>query len=590
MWFSMRRGEIWDSLIHEWDILIIGGGITGAGIFREAVRAGYHTLLVDKKDFAWGTSSRSTKLVHGGLRYLKQGKVSLTRMSIKERDILLEEAPGLIDPLGFLLTVYEREPSARWIFEAGLTIYELLALQWGHQYYDANDFRSFAPYIKTNGLEGGFRYGDAKTDDSRLVLRVIREAVRDGGVAINYVNAKELIIKDNQVKGLVLADEVDKKSIAIFPKIIVNATGAWADRLRGEINMSPKLRPLRGSHLIFPSWRLPVAQAVSFLHPYDGRPVMILPWEGITLVGTTDVDHYEDLDIEPSISQDEIAYLMAAVESVFPSLNITIKDILSTFSGVRPVIGTGKINPSEESRDHIVLDENGLITVTGGKLTTFRRIALDTLKVIEKKVPPKNKISDNVSVLNQIEKSVLDNYPGLSETCKRKLVGRYGEEAPYVIDGGHIGENQYVPGSKTLWSEIRWGAKCEGVIHLDDLLLRRVRLGLTLGREIQQYYPKIEEICHEELGWNKNKWVEEKNRYEELWLKHYFLPPEISMKQNHIKAESMAYYKKNIKTSDQAILNIRLIGSATLFILFLISTIIFWIYRLKRLESKDHMF
>ncbi|HQE99791.1 MAG TPA: FAD-dependent oxidoreductase, partial [Anaerolineae bacterium] len=180
------RDEVWAQLAQPWDLIIIGGGITGAGILREATRLGLKALLVEQRDFAWGTSSRSSKLVHGGIRYLKEGKVRLTLTSVQERERLMEEGPGLIDPLGFLLATYKGDFPGKWTYGAGLTVYDLLALQWSHTYYSTTDFELLAPRITPKGLQGGWRYGDAQTDDARLVLRVIFEALADGGAALNY--------------------------------------------------------------------------------------------------------------------------------------------------------------------------------------------------------------------------------------------------------------------------------------------------------------------------------------------------------------------------------------------------------------------
>src|SRR5512135_1564217 len=189
MWEKGWRERLWQHIDQDWDLLIIGGGITGAGILREATRLGLKSLLVEQNDFAWGTSSRSSKLVHGGLRYLKEGKLSLTRDSVHEREHLLQEGPGLIDPLGFLLTVYKGDSPGRWTYTMGLTVYDLLALRWDHEYYSPHDFRMLAPHISHAGLKGGFRFGDAQTDDARLTLRVIFEAMESGALALNYVKA-----------------------------------------------------------------------------------------------------------------------------------------------------------------------------------------------------------------------------------------------------------------------------------------------------------------------------------------------------------------------------------------------------------------
>lgn len=524
MWQTGWRNDIWSNIEQEWDLLIVGGGITGAGILREATRLGLRALLVEQHDFAWGTSSRSSKLVHGGLRYLKEGRVALTRASVQEREHLLAEGPGLIDPLGFLLASYAGDRPGRFVYGAGLTVYDLLALQWSHRYYSAQDFRLLAGDISPEGLRGGFRYGDAQTDDARLVLRVIREAVADGGTAVNYVKADALLRDDaGKVVGARLCDVETDRTADVWARVVINATGAWADRLRQEVEAAPHIRPLRGSHLIFPSWRLPAAQAVSFLHPQDGRPVFIFPWEGITLVGTTDVDHEQPLDREPCITPEETAYLMVAVQAFYPALNVSLDDVIATFAGVRPVIGSGKLNPSEESRDHVIWEEDGLLTVTGGKLTTFRLIALDVLRAACNRLPDSPEIDRDHPVLDPVDVA-LPEAEWLDDKERRRLLGRYGADAPTLIAAARPNELTAVPGTPVLWAELRWAARDEGVVHLDDLLLRRVRLGLLLREGGAAHLPRIRAICQEELGWDDARWEQEAADYLALWRRCYSLP------------------------------------------------------------------
>ncbi len=532
MWEKGWRDRIWSQLDQPWDVVVIGGGITGAGVLRESTRLGLRTLLVEKRDFGWGTSSRSAKLVHGGLRYLKEGKLRLTRASVHERKRLLQEGPGLIDPLGFLLATYKGDQPGRWTFSAGLTVYDLLALQWSHRRYSAEDFQMLAPHIVQEGLEGGFRYGDAQTDDARLVLRVIDEAVEDGGVALNYVAAEGLVFDGTKhaapVCGVRLWDEVSDRTTEVLGRAIINATGAWADELRRMVGAPASIRPLRGSHLIFPAWRLPVAQAVSFLHPIDRRPLFIFPWEGITLVGTTDVDHDQSLEDEPRIGPEEVAYLMAAVESQFPSLGLTLDDIISTFAGVRPVVGTGKADPSQESRDHVVWEENGLLTVTGGKLTTFRLIALDALRAVRHRLPDLPPLDADMPVLNPIDVD-LPETECLDEAARRRLLGRYASNAPALVAAARSGELEPVPSTQTLWAELRWAARAEGVVHLEDLLLRRVRLGHLLPGGGEAFMPRIRTICQPELGWDDTRWEAEEEGYLDLWRTCYSLPERASI-------------------------------------------------------------
>jgi glycerol-3-phosphate dehydrogenase len=518
------RNQVWSTLDRPRDLIIIGGGITGVGILREATRVGLDALLVEQRDFGWGTSSRSSKLVHGGLRYLKEGQLGLTRASVRERQRLIGEGPGLIDPLGFLLAIYGGDSPGRWTFEAGLTVYDLLALHWSHKHYSAQDFQMLAPHLTPHRLSGGFRYGDAQTDDSRLVLRVLQEAVLDGGEALNYVEACGLV-RDEQghVVGARLKDSVAGRNGAVRAHVVVNATGAWSDTLREQIGQEPRIRPLRGSHLIFPAWRFPVAQAISFLHPIDRRPVFVFPWEGITLVGTTDVDHEADLNTEPCIGPEEVAYLMAAVQAQFAPLNLEVSDIIATFAGIRPVIDTGKEDPSKESRDHVIWYEDGLLTVTGGKLTTFRLIALDALQQVQDILGEIPSAETEQSVLDPIDPALLAGEE-LNEASRRRLLGRYGILAPHLVRLAAPGELQAIPGTRTLWAELRWGAHAEGVVHLDDLILRRVRLGLLLDDGGSALMPAIRAICQPELGWDDMRWQEEEARYLDLWRSCYGPP------------------------------------------------------------------
>lgn len=536
-WNAAWREETWRSLADsEWDVVIAGGGITGAGILREASRLNLRALLVEQRDYAWGTSSRSSKLVHGGLRYLKTGQLALTRASVQGREQLLAEGQGLIDPLGFLLAQYEGDgaTAGRLVYGAGLTIYDLLALQWSHRYYSPLDFQMMAPYISPTGLRGGFHYQDAQTDDARLVLRVMREAAGDGGTALNYVRAEQLLLDGaDRPVGLRLRDILTGRSAEAHARVIINATGAWADNLRVQVGEEARIRPLRGSHLIFPAWRFPLAQAVSFMHPIDARPVFAFPWEGVTLVGTTDVDCPPPLENDPSITGDEVAYLMAAITAHFPALSLTLSDVVATFAGIRPVIGSGKADPSDESRDHVIWQENGLLTVTGGKLTTFRQIARQALEEVCHVIDDPDteagesrlaRLHDDAPVLQAVDAHIagIEALPG---EVGQRLIGRYGLDAPALLAAAGAGELEPVPGTPVLWAEIRWSARAEAVAHLEDLLLRRARLGLLLPHGGVDHLARIRAIVQAELGWDDTRWATEEANYRELIATAYSLPP-----------------------------------------------------------------
>lgn len=514
-----HRDNIWANLDTLWDVVIVGGGITGAGILREASRAGLKALLVEAKDFSSGTSSRSSKLVHGGLRYLQNAQVKLTFESVRERERLLNEGRGLITPLGFLLPTYRGDRVPAWLFGVGLIMYDVLGTQWTHRRYGPDPFLQFCPDLRTGDLNGGFRFFDAQTDDARLVLRVIQEAEEDGGAALNYARAVSLLKgKNGRVCGVAVEDtsgHSEGRTAEIKARVVINATGVWADRLRGDVGGRPRMRPLRGSHLMFPAERIPITRAVSFLHPADGRPVMALPWEGVTMLGTTDIDHEHDLDQEPSISSIESEYLMEAADFIFPDLQLEPGDVMSSFAGVRGVVDTGKADPSKESREHVLWRERGLLTITGGKLTTFRLMANAALRAIRSQLPGRARFRSNDRVLNKTNESGL--FDGLDPQIRQRLTGRYGRQALAVLDHAREGEMSSFASSSVLAAELRYTAATGQVVHLDDLLLRRTRLGLIIPRGGCDRLEEIRSIVQPALGWEDDVWLREAERYRAIW-------------------------------------------------------------------------
>jgi glycerol-3-phosphate dehydrogenase len=526
MWRHGWRDAVWDNLDQYWDLIIIGGGITGAGILREASRAGLKALLLEAHDFASGTSSRSSKLVHGGFRYLKNLQLRLTLQSVRERERLLTEGRGLINPLSFLLVNYQGDSIPAWVFEAGLVVYDLLALKWGHRHYDEIDMRDLCPALTGDGLLGGFRYFDAQTDDARLVLRVIQESLTDHAQALNYARVIDLLhSKNGQVRGVVVEDQSPEGQLRtqeIQCSVVINATGAWADELRGLVGGRSRLRKLRGSHLVFSLNRLPISRSISFLHPIDQRPVFAFPWEGVAIIGTTDVDNDGPLRTDVSISEREVEYLLQAVQYGFSCQELGEKDILSTYSGVRPVVDTNKQDPSKESREHVIWNDSGLLTVTGGKLTTFRLMAHDTLERIRSKLAG-NPIFDPDQRVLASPTQDLAGVESLNPSQRLRILGRFGRLAQDFIYS--VGHDELKPIADTIsfWGELRWAARNEGVIHLDDLLLRRVRLGLLLPSGGQKLLEQIRAVIQPELGWDNERWDFEADRYSQLWKRCYHL-------------------------------------------------------------------
>ncbi len=519
----MTRTGDWSRVHPAYDLLVVGGGITGAGIALEAARTGLSVLLVEQGDFASGTSSRSSKLVHGGLRYLAEGNVKLTWEAVRERDRLLAEAPGLVEQIGFLFALHRGDHPGRALVGTGLVVYDLIARRGRHARLSREEFLLRAPHAGAPGLEGGFFYADATTDDARLVLRVLFEAEAEGAQTLNYVRCEGLLREKGTVVGAVLRDLVGGQEREVRATAVVNATGAWADRLRGEVGGRPRIRPLRGSHLLFPAWRFPAAQAVTFRHPLDGRPLFAYPWEGLTLLGTTDLDHPAPLDEEPSVAATEAVYLLEAARAAFPSLSLAAQDAVSSFAGVRPVIGTGKVRPSEESRDHVLWEEAGLLTVTGGKLTTFRLIALDALKLLRRRLPSLSKVGADARVFRE-GRVDLPSLPGLEGGVARRLAGRYGRAAASVVSNARPGELEAIPGTPYFWAELRWAARAEKVVRLDDLLLRRMRAGLLLRDGGASLLRRLREVCREELAWDDGRWSMEEQMYLSRWRVKYAAP------------------------------------------------------------------
>jgi len=508
----------------RWDLVVIGGGITGAGIFREAVRMGIRVLLVERVDYAWGTSSRSSKLVHGGLRYLKEGKILLTKASVEERERLLEEAPGLVEILGFLMPVYKDQNPGRTALSAGLTLYDMMARGHGHEFLETQEFCMMLPHVKEQGLTGGFHFYDAKVDDARLVLRLITEAVASGGTALNYTEATEILRNGSgNVSGLIVHDTEKGNLRELSTSAIVNATGSWAEGLHPSPDEKRHLRPLRGSHLVFPHWTLPVAQAVALIHPDDHRPVFVIPWEGAVLVGTTDLDHDQDMIMEPAITEEEISYLMKAIEIHFPSLDISIDGCIASFAGIRPVLSEGKLPPSEESRDHVVWIDKGLVTITGGKLTTFRRMAWDALDAVKAFLPPLF-IPDRTAAVFLPPPDIPGIDSGLSRNAWKRIFGRYGAAALSLVRTADPKDLREIPGTMTLWAELPFVARQEQIRHLSDLLLRRVRIGILVRDGGKEYLDRIQELCEPILPWNKNQWKTERARYLDTIRRFYSLP------------------------------------------------------------------
>jgi glycerol-3-phosphate dehydrogenase len=408
----------------------------------------------------------------------------------------------------------------------GLAIYSLLALKKQHSRLSPKQALAQIPLLNKENLEAVFSFQDAQVDDARLVLRLINDGCAMNGAALNYTGVRE-IKRNNRGRIItILAEDTEtKECLELNAKVVINATGVWAEELHPSPVKGFHLRPLRGSHLIFPGSLFPLDSVLSFFHPADKRPVFFYPWEGCLILGTTDVDHVKPLNLEPSITLKEAEYLMEGLKYILPGLKITEKDCISSIAGVRPVLSEGKATASKESREHVVWEDRGLITVTGGKLTTFRILARDALKAA-KKYLPKYSIPKKASIFSQsVDKTVKhEKQELLPNNIKRRLYGRYGDMAGTIISSHKKDDQAFIPGTSTLWDEVAYCAANEQVRHLSDLLLRRVRIGLLLPGGGKEHFGRIEKICKASFSWDDNRWNKEKTDYLEYWQNHYASP------------------------------------------------------------------
>jgi glycerol-3-phosphate dehydrogenase len=361
------------------DLIVIGGGITGCGIALDAVTRGISTVLFEMQDFAAGTSSRSTKLVHGGLRYLKQFEVRMVAEVGKERAVVYENGPHVTTPEWMLLPIHKGGTFGKFSTSIGLKVYDYLAgvkKQERRSMLNVKETLEKEPLLKQEGLKGGGYYVEYRTDDARLTIEVLKEAVEQGATALNYTKAEEFIYENGKVIGVKVIDQLDGRAYEVYGKKIVNATGPWVDRLREKDNSKKgkTLQLTKGIHLVIDQQRFPLKQAVYFDTP-DGRMVFAIPRDGKTYIGTTDTFYDQDT-AHPKMTVADRKYVIKAINYMFPTLHITEKDVESSWAGVRPLIFEEGKSASEISRkDEIWQSESGLITIAGGKLTGYRKMS-----------------------------------------------------------------------------------------------------------------------------------------------------------------------------------------------------------------------
>jgi glycerol-3-phosphate dehydrogenase len=494
-----RAADLADAAAAELDVLVVGMGATGAGVALDAASRGLRVAVVDMGDLASGTSSKSSKLVHGGLRYLENYEFGLVREGVTERQLLLRLAPHLVRPMDFLYPVWP-DTAKRRLLGLGLTTYDVFALAMSggtgvrrHERITAEEAVALAPALAESGLLHSYLYGDCATDDARLVLAVVQAARSFGALTVPYAEVTGLLSTDGTVRGATVRDRVAGRDVELRARYIVNATGVWVDRLQAlESPGRPAVvQPSKGVHVVVPHDRLPLREA-SILLPSrqgDGRSMFAIPYGEQTILGTTDTPYDGRLE-DLSLTGADLEYVLAAGNDVFRA-GLTPDDVLGAWAGARPLIReAGATSMKDVSRRHTLVEgDGGLLTITGGKLTTYRRMARDVVdRIVERDGRRARCRTDEIPLgstapLEQVRSEVVTAAAtlGLDERVADGLVRQHGERAHEVLslvaadpDLGQL----LSPWAPHILADVVHAARAEGAVTLDDVLGRRMRLSL----------------------------------------------------------------------------------------------------------------
>ena len=507
---------------EPWDMVIVGGGATGVGVAVDAAARGYDVLLLEQSDFGKGTSSRSTKLVHGGVRYLEQGNISLVMEALKERGLLLQNAPHLVSNLGFVVPNYDWWEAP--FYGIGLKMYNLLAGKYGFgssEILSRDETLERLPNIKTEGLRGGVVYFDGQFDDSRLLINLVATAAEQGATLINYTRVTGLT-KDAEgvVNGAIAIESESGEEITVQARVVVNATGAFADDTRRQADASarPLISPSQGVHLVFDRAFLPGNTAIMVPHTSDGRVMFAIPWHNHTLVGTTDTPIAGPV-LEPVAQEQEIEFILNT-SALYLAKAPKRGDVLSVFAGIRPLVKSGEAgNTAALSRDHTIhIDNSGLLTIAGGKWTTYRRMAEDCVN----------------------QAAMLARLPDVDCGTKHLNVhgfhpqaGKFGELSVYGSDALSIRQlvsedprnaeqlHAELPYSA---AEVVWAVREEMARTVDDVLARRTRALFLNARAAREMAPAVARIMARELGCDEG-WQAAQLKAFETISAHYVLNP-----------------------------------------------------------------
>ncbi|SES70131.1 glycerol-3-phosphate dehydrogenase [Salinibacillus kushneri] len=498
MFSSLNRKDIKTGMKDEsLDLLVIGGGITGAGIALDAVTRGMKVAVVEMQDFAAGTSSRSTKLVHGGLRYLKQFEIGVVSETGKERAIVYENGPHVTTPEWMMLPFYKGGTFGPLSTNIGLRVYDFLAgvkKSERRKMFTSEEAMNREPLLNGNNLKGAGYYVEYKTDDARLTIEVMKKAVEKGALALNYTKVTDLIYDNNTVVGIEVEDQIDGSTDQLFAKKIVNAAGPWVDTLR-EIDRSKRGKTLqltKGIHLVFDGERFPLKQAIYFDTP-DGRMVFAIPRQGKTYVGTTDTVYKGDI-AHPTMTVEDRDYVLKAIDYMFPAVKIKPEDVESSWAGLRPLIHEQGKDPSEISRkDEIFVSDSGFISIAGGKLTGYRKMAESIVDLVGEQLQKEEdrtfpgtqtkelpisggEVGGSAGFEKFIAQKVHEGVEaGLDEAVAKTLVKRYGSNIDYIYEIYQKEQDEAEAENldPIVYAMLRYGIEYELVYKPVDFFIRR---------------------------------------------------------------------------------------------------------------------
>ena len=520
-----RRRDLAALVDRPLDVLVVGGGIVGSGAALDAATRGLRVGLVERDDIAVGTSSRSSRLIHGGLRYLEQYRFGLVREALTERSRILHLAPHLVRIEPLLFPLFGLPVATRVFYQAGMTLYDVLGARkdggW-HRHLSVPEVLAHAPAMRREHLRGGLLFHDGVEDDARYALAVARSARDDGAAIVTRTMAESLVEDGGRVVGARIRDGLTGDEHEIRARVVVDATGVWgADPSTPLSGGSTRLLPSRGAHLVVPRERIPSDIGLTIRVP--GKVVFLVPWPHFWLIGTTDAPYSGPID-RPTAGEDEVDELLIAINHVL-DIGLRREDVVGTYAGLRPLIAPSDGSTITASREHrVVVEGNGLVRVSGGKYTTYRLMAEQTidaaLGVLGERAASRPTRTITRRLVGAADRSELDRIAAdlgtaLEPEVAARLVARHGTQAPEVValgrEAGLLG--RLVDGEDHLEAEVAWAARHELALSIDDVLARRMRIVHELPDRAASIAPRVAAILGAELGWDDARQAAEVDRF-----------------------------------------------------------------------------